>query len=69
MPERREGGSAWKLQHEEPGDYFLSGGGEYMGIGNCETLAPPPSSAVILLTPCFFTSSMRRMECRADTYV
>ena len=32
----------------------------YIGIGNWVTLAPP-SSAVILLTPCFLTSSMRRI--------
>ena len=32
------------------------------GMGNCVTLAPA-SRAVILLTPCFFTSSMRSTEC------
>src|SRR5580692_8142391 len=42
--------------------FFSPGGTEYIGIGNCVTLAPP-SRAVILLTPCFFTSSMRRIEC------
>ena len=31
--------------------------GVYTGIGNCATL--PPSAAVILLTPCLSTSSMR----------
>ena len=46
-----------------PAPHFLSPGGtEYSGIGNWVTLAPP-SRAVILLTPCFFTSSMRRIEC------
>ena len=37
---------------------------EYSGIGNCATLAAAPlSSAVILPTPCFLTSSIRRTEC------
>src|SRR6185437_535959 len=42
--------------------FFSPGDGEYIGIGNCATLAPP-SSAVILLTPCFLTSSIRSTEC------
>ena len=47
-----------------PSNGVVGGGAEYIDIGNCDTLAPPPSRAVILLTPCFLTSSMRRMECR-----
>jgi hypothetical protein len=35
--------------------------GEYTGIGNCATL--PPSAALILLTPCFSTSSTRNTAC------
>ena len=35
--------------------------GVYMDIGNGATLLP--SNALILACPCFFTSSMRRMEC------
>src|SRR6185312_15964964 len=42
--------------------FFSPGGGEYMAMGNWATLAPL-SSAVILLTPCFLTSSIRSTEC------
>ena len=61
--ERRARPGVCSMSYSAP-HFFSPGGGEYMGIGNCETLAPP-SSAVILLTPCFFTSSMRSTECRA----
>jgi hypothetical protein len=36
--------------------------GAYTGIGNCATL--PPSAALILLTPCFSTSSTRSTACK-----
>jgi hypothetical protein len=41
--------------------YCFPAGGVYTGIGNCDTLEP--SNALILLTPCLRTSSMRRIEC------
>src|SRR5438874_4997525 len=43
--------------------FFSPGGVEYTGIGNCATVALPPSITVILAAPCFFTSSMRRIAC------
>src|SRR5690242_13397146 len=51
-------------QDEQAGrhHFFSPGGGEYIGIGNCATFAPP-SRVVILLTPCFLTSSIRSTEC------
>src|SRR5579872_3640554 len=60
-PETGKGGAAG--QDEEPfrHHFFSPVGGEYIVIGNCATLAPL-SSAVILLTPCFLTSSMRSTE-------
>src|SRR6185437_1792191 len=55
-----EGRGAGKDQ--QPHHFFSPEGGEYIPMGNCATLAAP-SSAVILLTPCFLTSSIRRTEC------
>src|SRR6187399_1450803 len=52
------------LGNEECPHYFLEPGslaGEYIDIGNGATLLP--SKALILACPCFFTSSMRRIEC------
>src|SRR5439155_1418239 len=43
--------------------FFSPGGVEYIGTGNCATVALPPSITVILAAPCFFTSSMRRIAC------
>src|SRR5690606_3786866 len=50
-----------EAQHQDSGGVLLPPPcGEYM-TGNCATL--PPSTFVILLTPCFSTSSIRKIEC------
>src|SRR5690606_23951239 len=67
--ERREaqhaGLPSGRRQHgthqESRGPLLPPPGGEYIVTGNCATL--PPSTFVILLTPCFSTSSMRSTEC------
>src|SRR5690606_9546857 len=46
---------------ESRGPLLPPPGGEYIVTGNCATLLP--STFVILLTPCFSTSSMRSTEC------
>src|SRR5688572_2130242 len=52
------------LANQECPHYFLAPGslaGVYIDMGNAATLLPAKS--LTLLTPCFLTSSIRRIEC------